>query len=186
MGEPRTLADAPDVPYLPGMRTPFVFLVAVSLLSFGCADEGGGESKPKPRSADPNATVSAGDYVVSDAGELSDDCDLSGWGPGDGVTEAVTVTGNTVSLPFWPDLTLSDGNLSGGYEEQNGNAWNLDEGVDCTADISFEVEGTVPEDDQLDILYTVRLYDVFGADCGDLDLPVTPCRMVYFFRLTLE
>ena len=151
-------------------------LLAVALLAAGCTG-GGDDSREEPRDADPSATITSGIYDVSHFERYSDGCDLD---PSAEEFVAVTVSGNDVTVEDI-DLSLSAGILSG--VDLQSDVDLLGGGV-CTGDVTQAVDGTVPENDQIDVVNAITVSNPQGTcDALPVDLP---CTTEIFFRLTKQ
>lgn len=156
---------------------PAVLAVALALLAAGCADES--DSKEKPRSADPDATLTTGSYSVSHADVYEDGCEL-GFTAGslNGSLVPVTVSGASLDINGVA-ATLSAGNISGGTTRAG-----EDVEFDCVADITISEDGTAPGDNQMDLVETIYIDNPVGAGCSSIPVAL-PCTTRYFARLAL-
>lgn len=159
---------------------PVLLAAALALLAAGCGDEA--DKDAKPRSGDPNATLLSGTYVVSKADIHKDGCDLN-YSAGDlnGSVLSVTVAGASVDINGIP-ATLSGGNLSGSSTSAGEDVFG---DGSCLVDITTSDDGTVPEDNQMDVVESVVVDNASGAGCSQVPVDL-PCETRYFARLTLQ
>lgn len=153
--------------------------VAVLLSLSGCADEK--DSNRKPRDADPNATITTGTYELSHFDMHKDGCDTN-YSASDfnGSFLSVTITGNSGDLNGVL-FSFSNGVVTGsdfiaGQDVFGDNS--------CFVDISISEDGTIPENDQIDVIETTEISNPTG-DCGAISVDL-PCETRFFVRLTKQ
>ena len=152
-----------------------------ALPAAGCGDDGGGGGDRQPRDANPSATLSSGIYEISDADMHSDGCDLGSASDLNGASVTVTVSGSTVTIGS-VDTTLSNGNITGSLNSPGEDVFG---DGSCLVDFLTEEDGTVPENNQIDVVESVTVSNPVGQGCSQIPVNL-PCTSTYFVRLTAQ
>lgn len=168
------------------MTTPrlAVAFLGIGFIAVGCSgDGGGGGSRTQPRAGDANAVITDGNYVISDADIHKDNCQL-GYSAGDfnGGIEIVTVSSGGAIVVGDTDLTLTNGELTGTAFPVQTDPFG---DGSCIVDITQSEEGTVPENDVMEVVQTVRADNPVGAGCGQVPVSL-PCETAYFLKFTKQ
>ena len=158
-------------------------LLGLSFLALGCSGDGGGGggSDTQPRSANPAAVITEGTYVITDADIHSDGCQL-GYTASDfnGGTEFVTVASGGLITIGSTDVTLANGVITG-----DDTPVNTSPIANCTVDVTQSEEGTVPENDVMEVVQNTHAENPVGDGCDDIPVSL-PCDTAYFIKFTKQ
>lgn len=162
------------------MRPISLLSCLVALAVVGC-DDGGSDKDRQPRDADASATITSGFYEISHFDVHKDGCDLD-YSASDfnGNVIDVTVTGNSADLNGLT-ISFSNGVVSGSQVRAGEDVFG---DGSCLVDIATSDEGTIPANDELDLVESVEVSNPTG-DCSAVPVDL-PCESRYFARLTKQ
>ena len=165
------------------MRT-WIGVLAIASLVVACGphedNDAEGDSNP-----DSPKTMESGSYTVSDSTLVSDTCE-SGLDPTiyDGLRAELLAT-ETELILGGITLARSGNELLGLLED--GQDWN-EAGIDCILLMTTAYTGTIPQNNQIDLVAEEITSEYDGAECASVptSYPVLPCDTTVGMTYSLE